>query len=88
MAPEVRKRDVEFKVRSLGWHNDPTLTSFGLTVTPQMTAVPARILQHPRLAGGSDMGGGASFEPRSGKWDLRGYRLKKVFPASLRADLA
>ena len=49
-----------------------------MTISQQMASVPARILQHPRLSGGTDMGGGGIFEPRSGKWDLRGYRLKKV----------
>jgi hypothetical protein len=49
-----------------------------MSVSNQMAAVPARILQHPRLSGGTDMVGGGVFEPRSGKWDLRGYRLKNV----------
>ena len=54
-----------------------------MTINQQMTSVPARILQHPRLSGGTDMGGGGIFEPRSGKWDLRGYRLKRVLPTPL-----
>jgi hypothetical protein len=49
-----------------------------MTVSNQMAAVPARILQHPRLSGGAAMSGGSTFEPKSGKWDLRGYKLKNV----------
>jgi hypothetical protein len=64
----------------LNWQNDATLKRFGINITPQMAAVPARILKHPLLSGGTDMGGGGIFEPRSGKWDLRGYRLKTVSP--------
>lgn len=45
-----------------------------------MAAVPARVLQHPRLSGGAAMSGGSTFEPKSGKWDLRGYKLKNVPP--------
>jgi len=76
--PAVRKRDIEFKVRALNWPNDATLRRFQMSVDQQMAAVPARVLPHPRLVGGSDMRGGATFEPNSGKWDLRGYRLKNV----------
>jgi hypothetical protein len=49
-----------------------------MTASNQMAAVPARILQHPRLSGGTAMSGGSTFEPKSGKWDLRGYKLKNV----------
>lgn len=78
--PDVRKKDIDFKVRALNWANDPTLKRFKMSIDPQMTSIPARILPSPKLAGGSSMEGGAIFEPRSGKWDLRGYRLKNVIP--------
>lgn len=77
-TPDVRKRDIDFKVRALNWANDPTLKRFKMNIDPHMTLIPARILPSPKLAGGSGMEGGAIFEPRSGKWDLRGYRLKNV----------
>jgi eukaryotic translation initiation factor 2C len=78
--PDARKKEIDFKVRNMGWQNDPTLKRFGMTIQTQMVSLPARILPHPKLAGASDMGGGAFFEPKSGKWDLRGYRLKNVYP--------
>ena len=77
-TPDVRKRDIELKVRALNWQHDATLKRFKISIDSQMTPVPARILPTPKLSGGSDMRGGAHFEPRSGKWDLRGYRLKTV----------
>lgn len=77
--PDLRKKEIDFKVRNMGWQNDPTLKRFGMSINPQMTSVPARILAHPKLSGAADMIGGATFEPTSGKWDLRGFRLKKVF---------
>jgi len=70
-------------VRQLNYQADPTLKKFGMTIQPQMASVPARILPKPTLLGGSDMAGGASFSPESGKWDLRGYRLKSVPPPGI-----
>ena len=49
-----------------------------MAVNQNMCSVPARILASPKLSGGSGMEGGATFEARSGKWDLRGYRLQTV----------
>jgi len=57
-----------------------------MQIEPQMSSIPARILPHPKLSGGLDMSGGATFEPKSGKWDLRGYRLKNVVPYSIRSN--
>jgi Argonaute linker 2 domain len=75
--------EIQKKVVSLHWENDKTLGNFKLEINPSMVSVPARILPSPKLSGGVDMGGGASFEPQSGKWDLRGYRLKTVFLSKL-----
>ena len=50
-----------------------------MAINPEMITLQGRILPSPRLAGGADMEGGNSFGPSSGKWDLRGYRLKTVF---------
>jgi len=85
--PDVKKREIETKVRQLNYQADPTLKRFGMTIQPQMASVPARILPKPNLIGGSDMAGGAKFAPESGKWDLRGYRLKSVSPPPLRVVL-
>ena len=79
-TPDVRKRDIEFKVRALNWQSDSTLKRFGMSIATQMSTVPARRLANPVLAGGRDMQGGSTFEPSSGKWDLRGYRLNSVSP--------
>jgi len=62
----------------LDWRNDPTLKKFGMTINREMVSLQARVLASPRLSGGADMEGGSSFGPSSGKWDLRGYRLKAV----------
>ena len=78
----MRKREIETKVRQLDYPSDPTLRRFGMTIQPHMSSVPARILPKPVLVGGNDMRGGAKFSPESGKWDLRGYRLKSVPPAT------
>jgi Argonaute linker 2 domain len=79
-TPDIRKKDIEFKVRALNWPTDPTLKRFGMSIAPQMATVPSRRLANPVLAGGRDMEGGSTFEPNSGKWDLRGYRLNSVSP--------
>ena len=84
--PDVRKKDIDFKVRSLNWANDPTLKRFKMNIDQRMVSISARILPSPQLAGGSGMEGGAIFEPLSGKWDLRGYRLKNVTPFKYSAD--
>lgn len=76
--PDVRKKDIDFKVRALNWANDPTLKRFKMNIDPHMASIPARILPSPQLTGGSGMAGGSNFQPSSGKWDLRGYRLKNV----------
>ena len=77
-TPDIRKRDIDFKANSLDWPNAPTLNRYKISIDPQMSSVPARILKAPELSGGLDMNGGANFAPSSGKWDLRGYRLKSV----------
>jgi len=77
-TPDIRKKDIDFKAKSLDWQNAPTLKRFNMTIDPQMLSVPARVLKAPELLGGLDMAGGAKFAPSSGKWDLRGYRLKSV----------
>jgi eukaryotic translation initiation factor 2C len=78
LNPDLRKTDIIKKVQALNWSNDPALRKFNITANPKMAPIPARILAHPTLSGGADMDGGAAFEPASGKWDLRGYRLKQV----------
>jgi Argonaute linker 2 domain len=78
--PDLRKREIDFKVRNIAWQNDATLKRFGMTINSQMVSVPARVLAHPKLSGNSDMAGGSVFEPKSRKWDLGGYRLKDVHP--------
>ena len=85
-TPDIRKTDIDFKVRTLNWANDPTLKRFKMNIDEHMTSIPARILPSPKLAGGSGMEGGAIFEPHSGKWDLRGYRLKKAIPFKYSAN--
>ena len=65
-------------MRQLGYQNDPVLKNFNMTVSEQMASVPARILPAPTLLGGKDMEGGSTFGPQSGKWNLRGFRLKNV----------
>lgn len=75
-TPDVRQRDIDFKVKSLNWQNDPTLKRYNMTINPNMTSIPARVLNDPKLSGGAGMEG---FSPKSGKWDLRGYRLKSVY---------
>ena len=77
-TPDIRKKDIDFKAKSLNWQDDPTLKRFKISIDPQMSSVPARILKAPELLGGLDMTSGAKFSPSSGKWDLRGYRLKSV----------
>jgi hypothetical protein len=77
-TPDIRKKDIDFKANSLNWPDAPALKRFKMSVEPQMASVPARVLKAPELLGGLDMAGGANFAPSSGKWDLRGYRLKSV----------
>jgi len=84
--PDQRKIEIEQRVRSLDWRNDPTLKKFGVQITPDMIALQGRILPSPRLTGGADMEGGNAFGPSSGKWDLRGYRLKTVSLSSYEAN--
>jgi hypothetical protein len=58
----------------LGWHNLTTPKAHGLSVSPQMMQVKARILPVPAV----HYGNGGMAQSRDGRWNLRGLEFLKV----------
>jgi eukaryotic translation initiation factor 2C len=71
----VRRQQIEENLKMLGWHNLTTPKSHGLSVSPQMMRVKARILPVPAV----HYGNGCMAQSLDGRWNLRGLEFLKVW---------
>ena len=68
----TRKGHIDANIRELKWHERATPYAMGLAVQNQMLNLPARVLRAPVVEYGNRPAGDVS----TGKWNLRGMKLK------------
>jgi len=66
--PKERASHIMKNVEALGWGSDKYLREMGITVSPEMTKVEAKLLPSPQV----QYGNGTANPGTSGRWDLRG----------------
>ncbi|KAK1757283.1 Piwi domain-containing protein [Echria macrotheca] len=80
--PRFRKEHIMEGVADLGWAQDKYLRAFGVTISPQMPMVQAKLLKNPELA----FAGGQKKNPgNAGRWDIRGVRFSVPNPQPLKS---
>ncbi|KAK0625289.1 Piwi domain-containing protein [Bombardia bombarda] len=66
--PIQRKAEIEKMVSNLDWGRDRYLNSFGITISTEMSKVPAKLIMNPEV----EFGNKKKVNPRfTGRWDLR-----------------
>ncbi|KAF3179555.1 hypothetical protein TWF751_000385 [Orbilia oligospora] len=75
--PNVRLETIRQNVNELNWKDDPILRHYGMKISPNMITTQARILDAPKIAYGNGSKDG-NFNPRDGRWDLRGKKFART----------
>jgi eukaryotic translation initiation factor 2C len=70
--PKERKEKIMEKHRMLNWERDPILRNFGITMEPEFTKAPARVLKPPTI----EFGNKKKLSPgTTGRWNLQNVRF-------------
>lgn len=70
----VRRQQIEENLKMLSWHSLKIPKAHGLSVSPKMMSVKARIMPSPRVLYGNKI----MDQFRDGRWNLRGLEFLKV----------